>query len=90
MPRVRFTSHLRKFFDGLEETTVDGATVAEVLANLEKQHPGLGDYLRDESGALRKHVNVFIGSELLIDRRSLGDEVAESDDIYIMQALSGG
>ncbi len=90
MPNVRFTSHLRQFFNDLEETSIDGATVAEVLANLERRHPGIGDYLRDETGALRKHVNVFVGTELVNDRAALSDAVDSDAEIYIMQALSGG
>ncbi len=50
----------------------------------------MGGYLLDESVALRKHVNIFIGENLLRDRMKLGDTVGEHDEIFIMQALSGG
>ncbi|MDB5034154.1 MAG: molybdenum cofactor biosynthesis protein MoaD [Chlorobi bacterium] len=90
MPSVSFTSHLRKFFPGLAPTTVAGATVAEVVAELDRLHPGLAAYIIDEQGALRKHVNIFISNDLISDRRHLLDRVADDDQIYIMQALSGG
>ena len=41
-------------------------------------------------GALRKHVNIFIGDELIRDKRALSDAVSAETRVYIMQALSGG
>jgi molybdopterin converting factor small subunit len=90
MPTVRFTSHLKRYFNGLDELQVDGMNVGEILENLEKTYPGIGDYLRDESGALRRHVNIFVGETLIADRKHLADAVADTDAVYIMQALSGG
>ncbi|MEP7220138.1 MAG: MoaD/ThiS family protein [Bacteroidota bacterium] len=90
MPSVSFTSHLRKFFPALAPTTVGGTTVAEVVAELDRLHPGLAAYIIDEQGGLRKHVNIFISNDLVSDRRHLLDRVADDDQIYIMQALSGG
>jgi molybdopterin converting factor small subunit len=90
MPRVSFTSHLRRFFPDLRETTVEATTVAGIVAELDRLYPGIGDYLTDEQGALRKHVNIFIGQALVGDRRGLQDAVAPDDEIFVMQALSGG
>lgn len=91
MARVRFTSHLKRFFPDLTNgETVDGNTVSEVVAALDARHPGLGSYIVDESGALRKHVNIFIGDTLVSDHQHLQDPVASETVLYIMQALSGG
>jgi molybdopterin converting factor small subunit len=90
MPRVRFTSHLRKFFPGLDSMTVEAETVADLVAALNRQHPGIADYLIDEQGALRKHVNIFVGETLVHDRRALSDTLDTDDEVYVMQALSGG
>lgn len=91
MPQVRFTYHLKRFFPALENgERVDGATVAEVVAALEARHPGLAHYLTDERGALRKHVNIFIGEALIVDADRLSDAVPENGTVFIMQALSGG
>lgn len=90
MPQVRFTSHLTKFFPGLGPTSVAGATVAEVVALLDERYPGLADYIVDDRGALRKHVNIFVGESVVRDRARLQDAVGEHDEIYVMQALSGG
>jgi molybdopterin synthase sulfur carrier subunit len=91
MPHVRFTKHLLRFFPGLKtHLTMDGQTVAEVLAPLDAQYPRLAGYIIDERGALRKHVNIFVGKERVKDRHSLSDPVCEADQIHIFQALSGG
>jgi hypothetical protein len=91
MPAVNFTTHLQRFFPALKQgTQAEGRTVAEVIASLEHMHPGLGAYIVDERGALRKHVNIFVNDELIVDRETLSDSVAEKTWVFIFQALSGG
>jgi molybdopterin converting factor small subunit len=90
MPRVQFTSHLRKFFPGLEPLSIEADTVADLVAALDRRHPGIADYLVDEQGSLRKHVNIFVGETLVSDRKALSDTLDADDEVYVMQALSGG
>ncbi len=90
MPHVKFTNHLQRFFPDLHSTTVSGNTIADIVAALDQQYPGLAAYIIDERGALRKHVNIFIGDEMILDRKSLQDVVTDDDQIFIFQALSGG
>lgn len=90
MPTVRFTNHLNRFFPGLTQVCVSGATVAEVINNLEPYYPGLCSYLLDDQRSLRKHVNIFVAGEMIVDRRTLSDAVSMNDEVYIAQALSGG
>jgi molybdopterin synthase sulfur carrier subunit len=90
MPLITFTRHLLKFFPALIEGEVPGATVREVIDELERRHPGFASYILDETGRLRRHVNVFVGEEPLRDRERLADRLAPEDRITIMQALSGG
>jgi hypothetical protein len=45
---------------------------------------------RDDAGPLGEHVNIFINNQMIADRESLSDLVTESDEVFIMQALSGG
>lgn len=91
MSRVRFTSHLQKFFPALKQDIhVDGRTVAEIVAALDQRFPGLAAYIVDDRGALRKHVNIFVGDEMISDRLRLQDEVTSDQPVYVMQALSGG
>ena len=92
MVTFQFTRHLFTFFPQLaeREVQVPAATVAEALAALEQLAPGIGNYLRDELGRLRPHVNIFVGTERIRDRRALADPVQPGDIISIYQALSGG
>lgn len=90
MPHVTFTRHLQRFFPTLAECQVEGGTLREVLDALETRYPGLASYIVDETGGLRRHVNVFIGEEPIHDRAHLSDRVSPTDRIFFLQALSGG
>jgi molybdopterin converting factor small subunit len=90
VPRVKFTRHLRRFFPDLDDVQVEGETVADVIAALNQRYPGLADYIIDERGRLRQHVNIFIGDVLIRDRERLEDPVTEADQLFVLQALSGG
>ena len=90
MVRVHFTSHLLSRYSVPDTIEVNGNTVAFVLQSIREQYPGLTDYIVDERGRLRQHVNIFVGNERIQDRERLSDPVAQTDEVYIMQALSGG
>ncbi len=90
MAKVRFTSALKRFFPTLTEGPVQGHTVREALENIERTYPGILNYLVDENGELRKHVNIFLRGELIQDRTTLNDLVSPEDELLIFQALSGG
>ena len=90
MAHVSFTRHLVQFFPQLRECEVPGRTVAEVVAELNRLHPGLGGYITDETGRLRRHVNIFVGNEPIGDRATLSDALAPDARVFILQALSGG
>ena len=90
MAYVSFTRHLSRFFPTLEAGDVPGATVRELIDELERRHPGLASYVIDETGRLRRHVNVFVGEEPVRDRARLSDPLAPDARVFIMQALSGG
>ena len=90
MALVKFTPNLKRFFPDLCEIEVEGRTVAELVAAVDARWEGLADYIIDERGALRKHVNIFIGEDLINDKQNLSDVVGQNTRVYIMQALSGG
>jgi molybdopterin synthase sulfur carrier subunit len=90
MPLVQFADDLARFFPGLGEVRVEGSTVAEVIRALEDSFLGLPGYLVDEQGVMRPHVNIYVGDDLVRDRRGLSDAVAEGATIFVFQALSGG
>jgi molybdopterin converting factor small subunit len=90
MAKVNFTSALKRFYPTLEPVAIEGKTVAEILEKLENQYTGLTDFLVDEHGELRQHINIFIGDRMMSDRETLTDRVGEKDEVLIFQALSGG
>lgn len=90
MPKLSFTPALKRFFPTIKEAQYAGNTVQELLDNLEQVYPGLNSYLRDETGALRQHINIFIDQSLIQDRIHLQDQLKEAEEVLIFQALSGG
>lgn len=58
-------------------TSAEGQTVAEVILSLDSSTLGLAAYIVDECGSLRKHVNIFVNDELVIDRERLSDAVGK-------------
>jgi molybdopterin synthase sulfur carrier subunit len=86
------THHLYRFFPQLEKQTitVPAGPVADVLRAVDAIAPGFADYVLDEHGALRRHVMLSIDDTVVIDRKTLSDQVPEGGTVYVFQALSGG
>jgi sulfur carrier protein ThiS len=89
MPVVAFTPNLTRHLD-CREVVVAAGTVAEALERVFRENPRLRSYIVDEQGRLRQHVAVFVGGELVRDRTHLSDEIQDDQDVFVMQALSGG
>lgn len=89
MPKVAFTSNLKRHV-ACPEASVEGATVRDALDRVFSDHPSLRGYVLDDQGRLRKHVAVFVNGRMVEDRTGLGDAVGAEDEIFVMQALSGG
>lgn len=68
----------------------DAASVAEALALLWRDCPGVRDRVLTELGEVRQHVNVFVDGESIRDREGLGTRVRDGAEIYILPAVSGG
>ncbi len=90
MATVRIPTSLRSFTRNQEEVRVGGATVGEVLRNLEKLHPGIGARLLDDKGAVRRYVNIFHNDEDIRFMLELDTPTAEADRITIIPAIAGG
>jgi len=66
------------------------ATVARVLGSLAADHPVLGRRLRDETGALRRHVNVYLGPDEVRRLQGLETEIPDGAELMIIQSVAGG
>jgi hypothetical protein len=69
---------------------VGGSTVGEALAAVFAERPALRGYVLDDQGAVRRHVSIYINGEPIGDRTRLSDKVGPRDEIYVLQALTGG
>lgn len=92
MTRVTMTGHLYRFFPQLEDRDirVTAGSVADILKKVNQIAPGFIDYVLDDQGSLRKHVNICIEDSMIVDRKSLSDQVRDGETLFIFQALSGG
>lgn len=90
MPKVRIPTPLRKLTDGQGEVVAEAGDLRGVIEDLERQHPGIGERLLDESGELRRFVNVFVREEDVRFLDGLDTEVGEGDTVSIVPAVAGG
>ncbi len=87
---VRVPTTLRTLTAGVSEVTVSGATISEVLDQLESAHPGFRDRLLDADGALRRFVNLYVADDDVRFRDGLDTAVADGDTVSIIPAVAGG
>lgn len=86
---LRFTPNLYRHLD-CPDLPVDAATVRLALEQCLVLNPRLRGYVLDDQGALRKHVAIFVNERLIQDRNGLSDPLADGDEVFVVQALSGG
>lgn len=84
--RVHIPSALRSYTERAE-TEASGATLADVLVDLDRQYPGIRFRMIDEQDRMRRHVRFFVNGEQVFD---LSHALRPADELIIVQALSGG
>jgi len=87
---VRIPTTLRPMAGGSSTVKVEGATLSEVITNLEAAHPGFADRLLDESGALRKFVNLFVADDDVRYLDGLATATPAGTTVSIIPAVAGG
>jgi molybdopterin synthase sulfur carrier subunit len=87
---VRIPTILRNYTGGANEVTAEGSTLAEVLDSLESHHPGIRARVLDDTGALRRFVNIYVGDEDVRFSGGLDSPVADNAKISIIPAVAGG
>ncbi|MDP8975912.1 MAG: MoaD/ThiS family protein [Actinomycetota bacterium] len=87
---VRVPTQLRSLTGGEAQISVEAATVGEALKALDAAHPGVGERIFDESGGLRRFVNVFVADEDVRFQQGLDTSVDEGQTISIVPAVAGG
>ena len=89
MATVHFTSSLRRHVD-CPSMQVAGETVRTALKLVFAAHPRLETYVLDDQGALRKHMRILVNGRAITDLQKQSDALSPDDEIWVMQALSGG
>jgi molybdopterin synthase sulfur carrier subunit len=85
--KVRIPTPLRSYTGDQSVVDADGATVSDLLDDLDRRYPGIRFRMVDEQNHVRQHMKLWIGDEPV---RDLSTPVATDDEVTIMQALSGG
>jgi len=85
--KVYIPTPLRSYTGDRSEVEAAGATIAEVLADLDRNYPGIRFRMVDEQDAIRRHIRIWVNKD---EARALDIPVAERDEVIIFQALSGG
>jgi molybdopterin converting factor small subunit len=83
---VTLRGPLRAMAGGTSNHHVEGATVAELLRALEREHEALRGWIVDERGLVRRHINVFVNGEYGTEDTPVGPD----DRVDVLPAISGG
>ena len=86
MAVVRLRGPLKQFAGGCADHAVEGGTVGEALAALERAQPGIRGWILDERGCVRRHINAFVNGEYGSEATPVGPD----DRIDVLPAISGG
>ena len=87
---VLIPGSLSKYCEGASEIALAAPSVRALLAELERLHPALHRNVCDETGAVRRHVNLFVNTNHMRDRNGLDTPLAPGDEVTILPAVSGG
>ncbi len=87
---VQIPATLRFECGGKAQLNVSASTVGQALVQLEQNHPGVYRSVCDETGAVRRHVHLFVNDDLLRGERNFDTPLNSGDTLFIMPAVSGG
>ena len=87
---IKLPTILRKFAGNEARVSAEGATLAEVLKDLESRYPGITKNVIAEDGGLHRFINVYVNDEDVRYLGSLATPVADGDTVSILPAVAGG
>jgi len=88
--KIHVAAALRDYSDGTSEIRLAAPSVRAALEELERSHPSLYRSICDETGAVRRHVGLFVNTSHVRDREGLDTALVPGDVITILPAVSGG
>ena len=87
---VRIPTILRTYTGGDSEVTAEGATLSEVLENLDASYPGIKGRILDDQGAIRRFVNVYVGNDDVRFLEALDTTTPDGAQVSVIPAVAGG
>jgi molybdopterin synthase sulfur carrier subunit len=88
--KVRIPTPLRKLTNNEEVVAVSPGTVGSAIAELQSRYPGIRERLLDETGAVRRFVNVYVNEEDIRFLQNQQTPVKDGDEVSIIPAIAGG
>jgi molybdopterin synthase sulfur carrier subunit len=87
---VRVPTILRPYTQGASEVSVEGSTLSEVLESLDTSYPGIKGRVLDESGELRRFVNIYVDNDDVRFSEGLQTSIKDGGQVSIIPAVAGG
>ncbi len=87
---VRLPGSLRDATGGETKLVASGATLRDIIADIERRHPGFRERVLDEKGGIRAYVNVYIGDQDARERGGVAAPVPEGSEVMVIPAMAGG
>jgi molybdopterin converting factor small subunit len=87
---VRIPTILRTYTGGDSEVTAEGATLSEVLENLDASYPGIKGRILDDQGSIRRFVNVYVGNDDVRFLEALDTSTPDGAQVSVIPAVAGG
>jgi len=88
--KVRIPTPLRKLTNGSDEVCAEGATVAEIVEDLDRNYPGLKERICEADGNLRRFVNIYLNDEDIRFKSNMETALKDDDELSIIPAIAGG
>ncbi len=88
--KVKIPSPLQKLTQSQAEVEAQGATVSELIDDLERSYPGIKERICDEQGKVRRFINIYVNEEDVRFLDGDGTKLKEGDEVSIIPAIAGG
>ena len=90
MATVRIPTPLRRLTGGQAKVQVNGGNVVELLSSLDRTYPGMKERLVDETGDIKRFINIFINGEEIRTLQGSATPIKDADEVSIIPAMAGG
>ncbi len=90
MATIRIPSSLRRYTNSQAKVVISGTTINEIINNLDLAYPGLKPRICDETGQIKRYVNIFVNEDEIRTLQGADSPVSDTDEVSIIPAMAGG